>query len=330
MEPELPVPPHHVHAAVGDENHAGVGRDQGGRAGTGEAGRQRHRQESEPADAPLAPERAHRPRGPGGLAAPDRSALAAYSRSRTQQREPRLGAGDQLLEVWIPALSRHGPAHRPGGGGAEREERPGDILGGPGEGLLAEGPSRPAEGHAGRSVGKLDLHRRDARPERALDLLAAADQLEDVQERGSLELPAVRGAGDPDPTRAEQRSERGGMTSRCALEQRRAVVQLQRQGASRCAEAEAERRDRPRRREARRMAQGAEALADGAPARCGNGGLLEVAEELLAHPDHGLAPLGPVEPDPAHESGGPGQRRDAQGAAVLGVLQAEDEAGLGQ
>ena len=186
------------------------------------------------------------------------------------------------------------------------------------------------EGHAGGSIGKLDLHGGDAGPERALDLLAAADQLEDVQERGSLQLPALRGAGDPNPTRAEQCSERGGLTARCALEQGRAVVQLQRRARARCAEAEAERGDRTRRSEARRMAERAEALTDRAPARRGDGGLLEVAEELLAHPDHGLAPLGPVEPDPADETGRPGERRDAQGAAVLGVLQAEHEPGLGQ
>jgi hypothetical protein len=68
-----------------------------------------------------------------------------------------------------------------------------------------------------------------------------------------------------------------------------------------------------------------EALADRAPARGRDGGLLEVAEELLAHPDDGLAPLGPVEPHAAHEPSRPSQRRDAQGAPVLGVLQAEDE-----
>ena len=157
VEPELPVPPHHVHATIRDQDDADVGRDQGGRAGTGEAGGERHRQETEAADAPLAPERAHRPRGPGGLAASDRGALAAHSRDWTQEREARLGAGDQLLEMWISPLSGHGPAHCPGGGGAEREERPGDLLGGPGEGLLAQRPSRSAEGHPGRSIGQMDL-----------------------------------------------------------------------------------------------------------------------------------------------------------------------------
>ena len=78
------------------------------------------------------------------------------------------------------------------------------------------------------------------------------------------------------------------------------------------------------------MAERAEAVADGATARGRNGGLVEVADELLAHSQDGLTPLGPVEADAPDETGRAGERRDAQGAPVLGVLQAQDEAGLGQ
>src|SRR5262249_5448971 len=162
------------------------------------------------------------------------------------------------------------------------------LLGGPGKGFLSQGPSGAGERDAGWAVRQLDLHRLDAGPERPLDLLAAPDQLQDVKERGPLQLPAVGRAGDPDAAGAEERSERRGLTAGGARGEPGAAVQLEPGRPPRPAEAKAERSHGARWRDSRGMTERAEPLADRAAARGRNRGLLEVAQELLAGPDDGL------------------------------------------
>src|SRR5262249_59401376 len=127
--------------------------------------------------------------------------------------------------------------------------------------------------------------------------LSAADQLQDVEERRPLELPAVGRTGDPDAPRAEERTERGGVTTGRALEKGRAVVQLEHERLSGRAEAKPERGHGAWRRETRWVAERAEALADRAPARGGDGRPPQGAPGLRAAAGARLAPTLPSAAD---------------------------------
>ena len=199
-----------------------------------------------------------------------------------------------------------------------------------GSGLAPQRPSGPGERHARGAAGEMDLHRVHTGAQRPLDLLAARGP---ARARAAAPGPSsCQPSGAPETQmRPEPRSapERGAVPAWGTLEQPGAVVQLQ--------------RERPGQRSpmrspsgatgrgggsARGMPQGPEPVTDRATARGRDGGILDVGGERLAHADHGLAPLGPVQPDAPHEARRPGERRDAQGAAVLAVVEAQHEARL--